>query len=450
MQNTSVQLQTGSVKSSAKTTAKTGVSKATQPDTAMTDPFLQIIMSMIGQSSEPTQATGTEDMSGLSDVFGLVRNINTASLLADSNSSNTPNVLLSLLGGSSNSYAALESLGADGTDTSPTLVSQLLQMLNQPSDATAIRDLTAIDQTGENSVQTLLRQFAEVPQNGVETQLSNLLSKAQTATETDIDAATASALTKLPAVESAVTTLTTATADESDSGLLSRQDFSRTITKARELLANAKPDPDTDETQSADKLQNADETQSADKLQSTIHASKTATPFELRFQNAVAKAESTPLPQQVKDGLQSNLSLGKSEFTIKLKPEALGEITVKLTEEAGKTTLTIITASAATARLLNSDMDSLKAAMAPMNVRVNEAVSQTAASQQGSLQQFDMAGRQFAGQQQQQQFAQQFAQRHNAVHYATGRTAADENLYAAAAVQTLPPSYIGRGLNTYV
>ena len=48
------------------------------------------------------------------------------------------------------------------------------------------------------------------------------------------------------------------------------------------------------------------------------------------------------------------------------------------------------------------NMEALKAAVAPMNVQVNEAVTQSEASQGGAMQQFDMAG-QFT----QQQFAQQ-------------------------------------------
>jgi flagellar hook-length control protein FliK len=134
-----------------------------------------------------------------------------------------------------------------------------------------------------------------------------------------------------------------------------------------------------------------------------------------------------------------------------LKPESLGEITVKLTEEAGKSVLTITTASAATAKLLNSDLDALKAAMAPLNVRVNEAVTQTAAPQQSGSQLFDMAGQQFAGQQQQQQFAQQFAARQNGSYNSAGRQTGDETLYTAqAAADSTARTYVGNGLNAYV
>ena len=425
MQDT-VQLQTASTKSTAKTSAKpASAAKKNQQDASLTDPFLQIIMSMIGQTGLTAPTAESGDTSSLTDAFGTLGNTGVNGLLTGGGTNST-NVLMSLLGSSASGFSALQTLGQNSGDVSQDTLTQLLGLLTQSPDAA----------NGSNTVQTLLQQLAGVSQSDTAaTQLTALLSGQNSATA-NLDPATAGILSQL----NAQTTVNAASTDENagDESLLSQQQsYSRTIARAKELLTT---------TASSD----TEEGQSADKLHSSLGASKTVTPFELQLQNA-AKTESAPLTQQLTEGLKSNLSLGKSEFTMSLKPESLGEITVKLTEEAGKSVLTITTASAATAKLLNSDLDALKAAMAPLNVRVNEAVTQTAAPQQSGSQLFDMAGQQFAGQQQQQQFAQQFAARQNGSYNSAGRQTGDETLYTAqAAADSTARTYVGNGLNAYV
>ena len=425
MQDT-VQLQTASTKSTAKTSAKpASAAKKNQQDASLTDPFLQIIMSMIGQTGLTAPTAESGDTSSLTDAFGTLGNTGVNGLLTGGGTNST-NVLMSLLGSSASGFSALKTLGQNSGDVSQDMLTQLLGLLTQSPDAA----------NGSNTVQTLLQQLAGVSQSDTAaTQLTALLSGQNSATA-NLDPATAGILSQL----NAQTTVNAASTDENagDESLLSQQQsYSRTIARAKELLTK---------TASSD----TEEGQSADKLHSSLGASKTVTPFELQLQNA-AKTESAPLTQQLTEGLKSNLSLGKSEFTMSLKPESLGEITVKLTEEAGKSVLTITTASAATAKLLNSDLDALKAAMAPLNVRVNEAVTQTAAPQQSGSQLFDMAGQQFAGQQQQQQFAQQFAARQNGSYNSAGRQTGDETLYTAqAAADSTARTYVGNGLNAYV
>lgn len=120
-------------------------------------------------------------------------------------------------------------------------------------------------------------------------------------------------------------------------------------------------------------------------------------------QKAEQIAAEPRLLDQLKTGLKEHLPTDKSEFTMKLKPESLGEITVKLTEKAGKTTLTIITASAQTAKLINADLSALREAVRPMQVEVREAIPQQTESPQAQMHQFDMSGQQHLFQQQQQQ-----------------------------------------------
>ena len=425
MQDT-VQLQTASTKSTAKTSAKpASAAKKNQQDASLTDPFLQIIMSMIGQTGLTAPTAESGDTSSLTDAFGTLGNTGVNGLLTGGGTNST-NVLMSLLGSSASGFSALQTLSQNSGDASQDTLTQLLGLLTQSPDAA----------NGSNTVQTLLQQLAGVSQSDTAaTQLTALLSGQNSATA-NLDPATAGILSQL----NAQATVNAASTDENagDESLLSQQQsYSRTIARAKELLTK---------TASSD----TEESQSADKLHSSLGASKTVTPFELQLQNA-AKTESAPLTQQLTEGLKSNLSLGKSEFTMSLKPESLGEITVKLTEEAGRSVLTITTASAATAKLLNSDLDALKAAMAPLNVRVNEAVTQTAAPQQSGSQLFDMAGQQFAGQQQQQQFAQQFAARQNGSYNSAGRQTGDETLYTAPEMAgSTARTYVGNGLNAYV
>jgi hypothetical protein len=84
------------------------------------------------------------------------------------------------------------------------------------------------------------------------------------------------------------------------------------------------------------------------------------------------------IPEQIMTGLSQNLRAGAGEFVIKLVPEGLGEITVRLLMSEAGTTLRIITASAQTARLINSDIAALQSALRPIHVEVLEAVPETA------------------------------------------------------------------------
>lgn len=432
MQET-VQLRTNqNTKGVNRTLSKTSSTKKDTVDASMADPFLQIIMNMLSQMDMSTNADGTNadatttaNDAQLSAVLGLVQDLPLNNLLSDGSSTGAANstdlfsqLLTNGTGVDVSTLAALQKHGMSKTSDNTQLLNELLKLMG--TDTTSQSALSGTDVT-----QPLLQQLSQLTQSGDTSalnaaQLAVLLNAQKVGTQNQTTATVdPNAFSQLAALKSVTSTSTDNDAG-SDALLSQQQSYSQSIAKAKELLSKFSDD--------------ADDTQSADKLESSLSASKAATPFELRMQTA-AKTESTSVAQQIETGLEKNLALGKNEFTIKLKPESLGEITVKLTEEAGKATLTITTASAATAKLLNSDLDALKAAVAPLNVRVNEAVTQTASAQQSGSQQFDMAGQQFSGQQQQQQFAQQFAARQNARYYNVSEgydLANDENIYAAA------------------
>lgn len=148
---------------------------------------------------------------------------------------------------------------------------------------------------------------------------------------------------------------------------------------------------------------------------------------------------------QLETGIRENLEVGKREFTMKLKPESLGEITVRLTEDADKMTLHIVTASHKTAGLINDELSALRQVMAPLQVEVHEAktvpVDPTASSQSGTFSSMDQnfTGQHFSG----GGFSQQ--QQQNS-HYAS--TAYQETIEDAAVLA--PELSDDDSLDTYI
>ena len=103
---------------------------------------------------------------------------------------------------------------------------------------------------------------------------------------------------------------------------------------------------------------------------------KYAEPVDISFERAEAelkmnRAEYELPEKQLLKGVSENLEQGKSEFTVKLKPEGLGEILVKLVSgDEGKMLLTMVASSAKTAELLNHDLSSLQSSLSQHNVEI--------------------------------------------------------------------------------
>ncbi|HHU05415.1 MAG TPA: flagellar hook-length control protein FliK [Clostridiales bacterium] len=100
------------------------------------------------------------------------------------------------------------------------------------------------------------------------------------------------------------------------------------------------------------------------------------------------------IPEQIGTGILRRLREGKSEFTMRLRPERLGVITVKLIEESGKMTLRIEAARMETARLINRDLPALREAVGPMQVEVQEAVTAMPEPSQPGFYQLGTGGQQ--------------------------------------------------------
>ena len=142
------------------------------------------------------------------------------------------------------------------------------------------------------------------------------------------------------------------------------------------------------------------------------------------------------LSKQISTGISERLREGKSEFTIKLRPEKLGEITVKLIEESGKMTLRIETVRSETARLINNDLSALREAVRPMQVEVHEAVTPSPDSSPLSFHQFSAGGQQHFSDSQQQCWGQAASPAYK--------------LSTDSAETTSPQSLSSQGLDRYV
>lgn len=78
------------------------------------------------------------------------------------------------------------------------------------------------------------------------------------------------------------------------------------------------------------------------------------------------------LLHQVKTGIERGMQKDLQQFTIKLKPEGMGEILVRMVLAGGKISMSIGVSNIETQRLLNSEMLNLKEMLQPLNAEVSE------------------------------------------------------------------------------
>lgn len=124
--------------------------------------------------------------------------------------------------------------------------------------------------------------------------------------------------------------------------------------------------------------------------------------------------EKANLTEQIQTEIKTHLTKGESEFTMKLKPEALGEITVKMTKTDGKVTVQIVAASQQTSQLLNRDIGMLRDALRPLQAEVQQVITTENTSTQHGMEQFNM-----------QHFAQQ--NKNGSTHHSGASSYEDRN-----------------------
>lgn len=298
---------------------------------------------------------------------------------------------------------------------------EAMQALGQNAQQWAALGLTDAQTTQMPQVlaQMLSTAGQETPQNGAQSMQSTVPTVAQ--------------LIQQATGQSAVVQQTAATGGETQQELSGEAQFTRalftaqqTLTKsegsdAAEVLAQVAGDKSEDK-----KLpENAIPFPQQTRLEQLSHTAELS-----KLENIDAK----DLMQQIKTGVQNGLGEGKNEFILKLKPEGLGEITVRMLETAGKITLSMTTANTQTQRLLNNELAALRDAVRPYNVEVQHVESQ-------NTQHFDL-------QQQRQSFAQQQQQQQ---HHETrhNRSFQSYESYEQAEAQTVQ-QYAAAGLNTVV
>ena len=161
-----------------------------------------------------------------------------------------------------------------------------------------------------------------------------------------------------------------------------QNDFLRSIREAKSLMSNS------------EKPNQKEVPLDIDQLQSDVMSNRFNPLSSLEGKTARMEFNQTQAPevdQQIQQGITENLLHGRKEFVIKLRPEGLGEITVKLLEKPGEASmLSLITSSAESAKLINEKLTALQEAMRPLHVQVNMATQQTVEpSQAGSQPDFN-------------------------------------------------------------
>lgn len=184
-------------------------------------------------------------------------------------------------------------------------------------------------------------------------------------------------------------------ASTEESGLQSQGRFYGSIAEAKQQLETE---------QTTDRKEDSKEVFDLEQLQQEVDTGKYNPTVERQKINSAQHLNRANVMQQVKSGIQQGLKLGKDAFVIKLRPEGLGEITVKLVEEDNKISLSILTSNAHVARLLDNDIAELRNALRPFNADVHEIVEQQADAQQG--QNHNLPGQEQHQQNQQEQHSE--------------------------------------------
>ncbi len=336
------------------------------------DAFLQIINAMVANMQQGAMQTGTQSDSIISALlaggkddersnellanFAAMFNANPALLSAD---------MFGALGGTSSQQDLFSSVsGSSGTSLfgSPLLSQTLAALTPSESQSAGISDPLLAGALGQST-------FADA------------ISALQGGNPMQNEAVGGLSLDGLPDI---VASQFTKGSNEAI-GLDTQLEYASTIAQAKKLL----------ETQSGAQEMSADAQQNAAGAASSlpqVQTHKSIADYELN--------EGAPeIKDQIQKSLAANLAKGANEFTLKLKPDSLGEITVRLVEKDGGMTLRIITENAQTAKRINSELASLEAAVKPMNVEVHEAVTNSEASQTAGYSQQSFAQGQFTNEQ---------------------------------------------------
>lgn len=221
-------------------------------------------------------------------------------------------------------------------------------------------------------------------------------------------------------------------ASDEASVLQGQSQFNRAVTQAQQLLkSTGEPSSETVEIDFEDLQKKVDSGAFFSQFAKAANTGATATPAELH--NPVSTQD---VFDQIKTSVTQHAQEGASDFTIKLKPEGLGEITVKLLDDGGKITLSLAASNANVQRLLSSELNNLRDIMRPYNVEVAQ-VAQTNEAQNMNMQ---------------QQFSQQFSQHSHSGQQHTPAFSYAPNYGESAPTEEPSPTIIlpDSALNAYI
>jgi|GEM_PF-2424015 len=101
------------------------------------------------------------------------------------------------------------------------------------------------------------------------------------------------------------------------------------------------------------------------------------------------------LLEKLQQGAGNAALTGKKEFVIRLSPEGLGEITVKISENNGKLSLSMVTSKPETEKLVSRHLEALKEALRPYQTEIQSVTSSAASrDERPSYGGFDLNSRQ--------------------------------------------------------
>lgn len=177
--------------------------------------------------------------------------------------------------------------------------------------------------------------------------------------------------------------------------------------------------------------------QDVESLQADVDAKRFLNVESIAPQKSAELTDVQEIADQLKTGIAENISQGKNEFIVRLKPEGLGEVVVKLSENKERIALSIFTSSEHTAKMITDEVLSLQNALRPLHAEVQQitVTPDGRAAEYAAQNSMNDQSRQFAG----QQFAEQWQQSFRSQMQDSGD-------FGSVVEQILPDD----GLDTYI
>lgn len=181
------------------------------------------------------------------------------------------------------------------------------------------------------------------------------------------------------------TAISTTTADSSESTYLQAQSqFGQSIGQAQQILKEVATATSLD----SEELDIEDLQKKVDSGEFLPHLLDVSQPEALAKSSGTDKMlDVQDIFNQIKSASTYYTENGATDFTIKLRPEGLGEITVNLLEEGGKITMSLAASHANVQHLLSNELTNLRDIMRPYNVEVAQVVQSNEAQSMNMQQQ---------------------------------------------------------------